>query len=83
MISQAREGEARGRGIPRDTTERACNHYGITPEEYLACPECYPLPPRGTGLTTNREGGIGIGLACLFVGLATAMVVVVWKATKK
>lgn len=82
-ISQAREGNERGKGNPYGDVERACRHWNITPEEYLSCPECYPLPPRGTGLSTNGEDGIGVGLACLFAGLATAMVVVVWKATKK
>jgi hypothetical protein len=52
-ISQAREGEERGRGQRLDDLDRACRHYGITPEEYLANPQAYPLPERGTGLT-NR-----------------------------
>ena len=47
-IGQARE--ERGRGIPLDNAQRAARHYGITPEQYLACPQCYPLPDRGTGL---------------------------------
>ena len=47
-IRQARE--ERGRGIPLDDGQRAARHYGITPEEYLACPRCYPLPERGAGL---------------------------------
>lgn len=40
----------RGYGKPRSDTERAMAHYGITEEEYLANPEKYPLPERGTGL---------------------------------
>jgi hypothetical protein len=49
-IAQAREGEEWGRGIPLTDIERACRHYGITPDQYLACPECYLLPERGAGL---------------------------------
>lgn len=41
-------------GIPKSDAERAMNHYGVGLDEYLACPECYPLPPRGMGL--NRTG---------------------------
>jgi len=51
QVSQAREGEERGRGVPLEDIDRACRHYGITPEEYHANPEAYPLPERGTGLT--------------------------------
>lgn len=47
-IGQARE--ERGRGIPYTDIQRACRHYGISPEQYLACPQCYPLPDRGAGL---------------------------------
>lgn len=47
-IGQAR-GE-RGRGIPYTDIQRACRHYNISPEQYLACPGCYPLPDRGAGL---------------------------------
>jgi len=49
-IGQAREGEERGKGIPLDDAQRAARHYNISPEEYLACPGCYPLPDRGAGL---------------------------------
>jgi hypothetical protein len=56
-ISQAREGEERGRGIPLSTVERACRHYGITPEQYLANPEAYPLPERGAGLQGGNMRG--------------------------
>jgi hypothetical protein len=47
---QAREGEERGRGVQLTDTQRACRHYNITEAEYLAHPERYPLPERGTGL---------------------------------
>jgi len=47
-IGQARED--RGKGIPLDDTQRAARHYNISPEEYLGCPDCYPLPDRGAGL---------------------------------
>jgi len=40
----------RGKGIPLDNIERAMRHYNISREEYLAHPEAYPLPDRGTGL---------------------------------
>jgi hypothetical protein len=53
-VSQAREGEERGRGIPLNDIERACRHYGITEDEYCAHPEAYPLPDRGTGLTGSE-----------------------------
>ena len=49
-IGQAREGEDRGRGIPLDDLQRAARHYGVTEDEILRYPECYPLPPRGYGL---------------------------------
>ena len=47
-IGQARED--RGKGIPYTNIERACRHWNITPEQYLVCPGCYPLPDRGAGL---------------------------------
>ena len=50
QVSQAREGEERGRGLSLDDIDRACRHYGITPEQYCANPDAYPLPERGTGL---------------------------------
>jgi len=49
-IGQAREGEERGRGTPLTDIQRACRHYGISPEEYSAHPERYPIPERGAGL---------------------------------
>jgi hypothetical protein len=48
--SRARQDEERGQGEPLDNVERACRHYGITPEQYYAHPEHYPLPERGSGL---------------------------------
>jgi len=47
-IGQARPD--RGKGVPLDDAQRAARHYNISPEEYLDCPGCYPLPPRGAGL---------------------------------
>lgn len=44
-------------GIPRTDIERAMNHYNITEEEYLANPNLYPLPPRGSGLKGGIMGG--------------------------
>jgi len=49
-IGQARQGEERGKGIPLDDLQRAARHYGVTEDEVLACPDCYPVPERGTGL---------------------------------
>ena len=49
-VGQARWGDERGRGLPLLDIKRACRHYRITEEEFFRCPECYPLPPRGTGL---------------------------------
>ncbi len=37
------------RGKPRTDIERAMAHYGISEAEYLAHPERYPLPERGSG----------------------------------
>ncbi|GAI98431.1 unnamed protein product, partial [marine sediment metagenome] len=34
----------------------AMSHYGISEEEYLARPECYPLPERGFGLGVAPPG---------------------------
>lgn len=42
-------------GAPRSNMERAMNHYGITKNQYMSCPECYPLPARGTGLLRREE----------------------------
>ena len=47
-IGQARPN--RGEGIPLDNAQRAARHYNISPEQYLVCPGCYPLPDRGAGL---------------------------------
>ena len=57
----------RHRGIPRTDTERAMSHYGITEEEYLAHPDWYPLPPRGSGFEEGRAA-IGGGGADTNVG---------------
>lgn len=44
---------SRNGGVPRTDMERAMNHYSISPEQYMTCPQCYPLPPRGTGIYRN------------------------------
>ena len=78
----------RHRGIPRTDTERAMSHYGITEEEYLAHPDWYPLPPRGSGFEEGRAaiggggtdtnvGGVGIAI------LAIAALVVGYLLTRK
>jgi len=72
----------RGRGIPRSEVERAISHYGITEAEYSAHPENYPLPERGTGLTTGSAAGsnpvTGIGLGALaIIGL------IIWALAKR
>jgi hypothetical protein len=36
------------RGTPKNDIERAINHYGITGAEYMAHPDWYPLPERGS-----------------------------------
>lgn len=48
-------------GIPRSDIERAVNHYGITEAQYCANPDAYPLPARGSGLTTGEASGSGLG----------------------
>lgn len=76
MNGRARED--RGQGQPLGDVERACRHYNITEEEYCAHPERYPLPQRGTGLTSgNLVTGLGI------VGLIFAVSIVVAVATTK
>jgi len=76
-ISQARQD--RGKGEPLVDVDRACRHYGITPQQYWACPSCYPLPDRGTGLSSNGAGVhwptvLAISAASLLVGLIIAKV---------
>jgi len=44
-------------GRPRTDVERAMSHYGITEAEYLANPDRYPLPERGTGFTRGTAAG--------------------------
>jgi len=79
MRGQAREGEGRGKGEPLVDADRACRHYDITPEQYWACPSCYPLPDRGTGLSSNGTGVhwptvLALSAAGLLVGLIIAKV---------
>jgi len=78
-ISQAREGQDRGRGEPLVDVDRACRHYDITPEQYQVCPSCYPLPERGTGLSSGFNEVpwatvLAISVASLVVGLIVAKV---------
>lgn len=73
-LSQAREGQERGKGEPLFDIDRACRHYGITPEQYWLCPSCYPLPERGTGLSSGFDEVpwatvLAISVASLVVGL--------------
>jgi hypothetical protein len=43
-------------GKARSDMERAVNHYNITPEEYFAHPELYPLPERGSAFHLAGPG---------------------------
>lgn len=64
MINQAREGEERGRGLPRSEEERQTRHEELYPGT--------PLPERGTGLRANPGTpavGAVLGLSVV-VGLA-------------
>lgn len=75
MIGQARED--RGKGVPLNDVERACRHYGIDEDEYDACPGCYPLPDRGTGLSQGSSDNIWplvvfFGLSALIIGAILA-----------
>jgi len=65
--------EDRGRGQPLNDAERAARHYNITPEEYLDCPSCYPLPNRGTGLTSGSEVMDGVVVLGLVLGVSAAI----------
>ena len=71
MAGRARE--ERGRGIPLNDAERAARHYGVTPEQYLRCPECYPLPERGTGLTSGSSVMDGLAIVGLVLGVSAAI----------
>ena len=77
MAGEARED--RGRGNPLSDTERACRHYNISEEEYLSDPDSYPLPKRGTGLTSGNSIVSGLGI----VGLVLAVSGVIGLAIKK
>jgi len=55
ITRRARDDDERGRGQPLQDVDRACRHYDIDPDEYYSCPECYPLPERGTGLSRREE----------------------------
>lgn len=58
QVSQAREGEERGRGVPRTDIERVMNHYGVDYDTALYWLSIHPLdvllPERGTGLTGGK-----------------------------
>lgn len=71
----------RGDGIPRSDVERAVSHYGITEAQYCANPEAYPLPSRGTGLTT----GAAAGNPGTTLGLGTLAVIglLIWVFTRR
>lgn len=71
-IGQARED--RGKGVPLNDIERACRHYGITPEEYWANPDAYPLPDRGTGLTIG-QGPYSFIPPIIFFGSLASLIV--------
>jgi len=71
-VGKARE--SRGKGVPLADPERACRHYSITPEEYWANPEAYPLPERGTGLTGIKQGYSSMAPIIVFGSLATFLV---------
>jgi len=64
-MNRAREGEERGRGIPRTEEERQSRHEDLYPGT--------PLPERGTGLSTELEtpyvGASLLGLVVI-VGIA-------------
>ena len=61
--------KVRGMGVPRTDAERAAAHYGITTSEYLAHPEKYPLPPRGTGLTLGTAAGLPATVSSTTAGI--------------
>ena len=71
-IGQARE--ERGKGVPLTDVERACRHYEITPGEYWANPEAYPLPDRGTGLPISQGTYSFIAPIIVFGSLASLIV---------
>ena len=52
-------------GVPKTDTERACAHYNITPEEYEANPEKYPLPVPGTKRAGEPFAGYADMEACI------------------
>lgn len=77
MNGRARE--ERGQGQPLDDVSRACRHYNITEEEYCAHPEQYPLPERGTGLTSGNSVMTGALIVSLVLGVSLAIAVATTK----
>ena len=75
MPGKARED--RGRGNPLNDAERAARHYNIPEEEYLADPDAYPLPARGTGLTSGSGFANGVLVLGLVFGVSAAIALAV------
>jgi len=75
MPGKARED--RGRGNPLNDAERAARHYNISIDEYLADPDSYPLPARGTGLTSGSGVASGLGVVGLIFGVSAAIALAV------
>lgn len=73
MRGQARE--ERGKGVPLFDIDRACRHYGITPKEYWAHPEAYPLPDRGAGLTGIHQGSYSFIPPIIVFGSLASLIV--------
>ena len=68
----ARQGEERGRGVPRTEEARKARHEELYPGE--------PVPDRGTGLRQGTAGTIG---TAMLLGLAVVVVIAVMGACKK
>ena len=77
MAGRARED--RGRGNPLNDAERAARHYNIDPEEYLADPGAYPLPARGTGLTSGSDVMNGVLVVGLVLGVSASIALLINK----
>ncbi len=53
---------ARRSGNPKNDIERAMDHYGVSAADYLAHPEWYPLPERGSAAVPFTTGGTTVVL---------------------